>query len=71
MLIIMIKVPTRFRSCGINYHYTRKIFPVAVDVANTKDIFAVTKNGNLIDNSSLDQIKNEISEGLYVSNLEK
>jgi imidazolonepropionase-like amidohydrolase len=41
------------------------------DIANTKDIFAVIKNGNLIDNSSLDQIKKEISEGLYVSDFEK
>ena len=38
-------------------------------IAHTKDIFAVIKDGNFIDKSSLDQIQKEISEGLSVSAL--
>ena len=39
------------------------------NIANTKDIFAVIKDGNFIDKSSLDQLQKEISLGMTVSTL--
>ena len=39
------------------------------NIAHTKDIFAVIKDGNFIDKSSLDQLQKEISEGVTVSTL--
>ena len=41
------------------------------DIARTKDIFAVIKDGNFIDKARLDQIQKEISEGLSVSALDQ
>ena len=39
------------------------------DIANTKDIFAVIKDGNFIDKYSLDQIQKDISKELPISNV--
>ena len=39
------------------------------DIANTKDIFAVIKDGNFIDKYSLDQIQKDISKELLISNV--
>ncbi len=39
------------------------------DIANTKDIFAVIKDGNFIDKYSLGQIQKDISKELLISNL--
>ncbi|MGB1362216.1 MAG: amidohydrolase family protein [Flavobacteriaceae bacterium] len=41
------------------------------DIARTKDIFAVIKDGNFIDKARLDQLQKEISEGLSVSALDQ
>jgi imidazolonepropionase-like amidohydrolase len=37
------------------------------DIANTKDIFAVIKDGNFIDKARLDQIQKEISKGMPIT----
>ena len=39
------------------------------NIAHTKDIFAVIKDGNFIDKSSLEQLQKKVSEGLTVSTL--
>jgi imidazolonepropionase-like amidohydrolase len=41
------------------------------DIARTKDIFAVIKDGNIIEKARLDQLQKEISEGLSVSALDQ
>ncbi|MDG1941621.1 MAG: amidohydrolase family protein [Flavobacteriaceae bacterium] len=41
------------------------------EIARTKDIFAVIKDGNFIDKARLDQLQKEISEGLSVSALDQ
>ena len=40
------------------------------DIANTKDIFAVIKDGNFIDKALLDQIQKEIAKGMLVTALD-
>ena len=37
------------------------------DIAHTKDIFAVIKDGNFIDKSSLEQLQKKVSQGVTVS----
>ena len=41
------------------------------EIARTKDIFAVIKDGNFIDKARLDQLQKEISEGISVSALDQ
>ena len=41
------------------------------NIAHTKDIIAVIKDGNFIDKSSLEKIQKEISEGLSVNSLNR
>ena len=39
------------------------------NIAHTKDIFAVIKDGNFIDQSSLEKLRKKVSEGLTLSML--
>ena len=39
------------------------------NIAHTKDIFAVIKDGNFIDKSSLEQLQTKVSQGVTVSTL--
>ena len=39
------------------------------NIAHTKDIFAVIKDGNFIDKSSLEQLQKKVSQGVTVSTL--
>ena len=41
------------------------------NIAHTKDIIAVIKDGNFINKSSLEKIQKEISEGLSVTSLNR
>jgi imidazolonepropionase-like amidohydrolase len=41
------------------------------EIARTRDIYAVIKDGNFIDKARLDQLQKEISEGLSVSALDQ